>query len=59
MTNFEYMKETRAGSGVNKLTLSEDEKAVNIEYTNKFSCRVYIEGDSGCAIIKDILAALQ
>lgn len=55
---FELLKVTRAGSGVKKLTLSEDEKAVNIEYTNKFSRRAYIEGDSGCAIIKDVLAAL-
>ncbi len=55
----ELLKATRIGSDINKLTLNEDKKIVNIKYTNGSGRRVNIEGDSGYAIIKDVLAALQ
>ncbi len=54
----ELLKVTRIGSDINKLTLNEDKKIVNIKYTNGSGRRVNIEGDSGYAIIKDALAAL-
>lgn len=54
----ELLKVTRIGSDINKLTLNEDKKIVNIKYTNGSGRRVNIEGDSGYAIIKDVLAAL-
>lgn len=54
----ELLKVTRIGSDINKLTLDEDGKIVNVKYVNGFSRRVYIEGDSGAAIIKDVLAVL-
>lgn len=54
----ELLKVTRIGSDINKLILNDDKKIVNIKYTNGSGRRVNIEGDSGAAIIKDVLAAL-
>ncbi len=55
----ELLKVTGIGSDINELILSRDEEIVGIECTNKSGRRVYIEGDSGCTIIKDVLAALR
>lgn len=55
----ELLKVTGIESDINRLTLSRDKEIVSIECTNKSGQRVYIEGDSGCTIIKDVLAALQ
>ncbi len=54
----ELLKVTRIGNDINKLTLDEDKRIVNIEYTNGSGRCVNIECDSGYSIIKDVLAAL-
>lgn len=55
----ELLKATRIGSGINKLALSENRKLVEIRYQDGTKKSVNIEADSGYAIIKDVLAALQ
>ncbi len=49
---------TRIGSGIRTMALSEDKKLVEIRYEGGGSKSVNVDGDSGYAIIKDVLAAL-
>lgn len=49
---------TRIGGGIRTLTLSEDKKLVEIRYEAGGRKTVNVDGDSGYAIIKDVLAAL-
>lgn len=53
------LKATRAGSGIDKLQLSEDEETVQILFKNGFNRNVNIACDSGIAIIEDVIKALM
>ena len=48
------LEHTRAGSGLKELVLSDDQKEVCIIYENG-QRTVNIDGDSGLAMIKDVL----
>ncbi len=52
------LKVTRAGSDVDSLLLSSDEKTVSIVFNSGYSKDVNIEGDSGIAIMQDVAKAL-
>lgn len=52
------LKATRAGSGIDRLDLSEDRSAVIIRHTSGLWQRVNIVADSGYAIIKDVMYAI-
>lgn len=52
------LKATRAGSGIETLVLSEDEKNVTIRFSSGFAKDVNIECDSGIAIIQDVVKSL-
>lgn len=52
------LKATRIGSSIKKLRLSEDRKLVEIRYESGTGKLVNIDGDSGYAIIKDVMKAL-
>lgn len=52
------LKATRAGSDVDNLLLSNDEKTVSIVFNSGYSKDVNIEGDSGIAIMQDVAKAL-
>lgn len=52
------LKATRAGSDVDSLLLSNDEKTVSIVFNSGYSKDVNIEGDSGIAIMQDVAKAL-
>lgn len=52
------LKATRAGSGIETLVLSRDEKTVAIRFNSGFTKDVNIECDSGIAIIQDVVKAL-
>ncbi len=54
----ELLKVTRMGSDIDDLVLSGDRKMVSIRLKDGTGRCVNIEGDSGYAIIKDVLAAL-
>lgn len=54
----ELLKATRIGSGIDRLTLSADRKKVKIRYANGSGKLVNIDGDSGYAIIKDVMKVL-
>lgn len=49
---------TRAGAYIEKMTLSDDEKKVQIMFDSGCTRDVNIAGDSGIAIIKDVVKAL-
>ncbi len=52
------LKATRVGSNIDKMFLSEDSTEVVILFHSRGKKKVNIEGDSGYAIIKDVMAAL-
>lgn len=49
---------TRAGSGIENLVLNEAQDTVTIMFKTGSSRKVNIAGDSGIAIIKDVVKAL-
>lgn len=49
---------TRAGSNIEKLVLSEDERSVTIQFKAGGSRTVNIDADSGIAIICDVIEGL-
>ncbi len=52
------LKATRAGSGIDKLELTADEKEVRITFKSGFGKSVNVAGDSGIALIKDVISRL-
>lgn len=50
---------TRAGSGIEDLILSEDQKAVTVKFRNGGERQVNVECDSGIALIGDVIRALK
>ena len=46
---------TRCGENIADLVLSEDERFVTIEFKEGGKRRVCVEGDSGYAIIRDVM----
>lgn len=52
------LKETRIGSGIKEMSLDLEESNVEIEFKSGFFRKVNVEGNSGYAIIKDVLRAL-
>lgn len=52
------LKATRAGSSIETLVLSEDEKNVTIRFNSGCAKDVNIECDSGIAIIQDVVKSL-
>lgn len=50
---------TRAGSGIEDLILSEDQKAVTVKFRNGGEGQVNVECDSGIALIGDVIRALK
>lgn len=53
------LKATRAGSGIKKLVLSEDQKTVSIEFDSGGSRDVNVDCDSGIALVQDVIEALM
>lgn len=51
--------ETRAGGTIDDIRLSEDEETVSIYFLNGSIRDVNVACDSGIALIKDILRALE
>ncbi len=49
---------TRAGTHIEKMTLSDDENKIRITFDSGSSRDVNIACDSGIAIIKDVVSAL-
>lgn len=52
------LKATRAGSDIDALTLSGDEKTVKIRFCNGSERDVNVECDSGLELIKDVAKVL-
>lgn len=52
------LKVTRAGEDIKVLRLSEDENFVTIVWENGAEKKVYVEADSGAALIRDVMNAL-
>lgn len=50
---------TRAGVDITDLTLNEAQDKVTIHFINRCCKEVDIAGDSGIAIIKDVISKLQ
>lgn len=53
------LKATRAGSGIKKLVLSEDQKTVFIEFDSGGSRDVNVDCDSGIALVQDVIKVLM
>ena len=53
------LKATRAGSGIKKLVLSEDQKTVSIEFYSGGSRDVNVDCDSGIALVQDVIGVLM
>lgn len=53
------LKATRAGSGIEKLVLSEDQKTVTIEFSSGGSRDVNVDCDSGIALVQDVIRVLM
>ncbi|MCM1234874.1 MAG: hypothetical protein NC489_32635 [Ruminococcus flavefaciens] len=53
------LKATRAGSGIKRLVLSEDQKAVTIEFCSGGSREVNVDCDSGVALVQDVIKVLM
>lgn len=53
------LKATRAGSGIKKLVLSEDQKTVSIEFDSGGSRDVNVDCDSGIALVQDVIKVLM
>lgn len=53
------LKATRAGSGIKKLVLSEDQKTVSIEFDSGGSRDVNVACDSGIALVQDVIKVLM
>lgn len=49
---------TRAGANIEELILSEDERLITIKFKEGGSREVDVEGDSGYAIIRDVMARI-
>lgn len=49
---------TRAGANIEGLILSEDERFITIKFKKGGSREVNVEGDSGYAIICDVMARI-
>lgn len=54
----QLLKETRIGSNIREMYLDPEENNIIIEFKTGGRRRVNVEGDSGYAIIKDVLRAL-
>lgn len=52
------LKITRAGSGIEDLLLDESQREVTIVFEGGYKRKVNIEGDSGYAIIQDVMKAI-
>lgn len=52
------LKATRAGSNIDRLELTADEKEVRITFGSGFGKSVNVTGDSGIALIKDVISRL-
>lgn len=52
------LKATRAGAGIDKLKLSEDESKVRIIFLSGGEKTVNVECDSGIALIRDVISRL-
>lgn len=50
---------TRAGSGIGELLLSEDQATVTVRFLNGGEKKVNVECDSGIALVRDVLRALD
>lgn len=50
---------TRAGSGIGELLLSEDQATVTVRFRNGGEKKVNVECDSGIALARDVLKALD
>lgn len=50
---------TRAGWGIADLLLDDENRFVTILYRNGYTKRVSVEGDSGIALIRDILKEIN
>lgn len=53
------LKATRAGSGIKKLVLSEDQKTVSIEFDSGGSRDVNVDCDFGIALVQDVIKVLM
>lgn len=53
------LKVTRAGRGIKKLVLSEDQKTVTIEFSSGGSRDVNVDCDSGIALVQDVIRVLM
>lgn len=53
------LRATRAGSGIKKLVLSEDQKTVSIEFDSGGSRDVNVDCDSGIALVQDVIRVLM
>ncbi|MDE6853113.1 MAG: hypothetical protein K2J67_11635 [Lachnospiraceae bacterium] len=53
------LKATRAGSGIEKLVLSEDQKTVAIMFSSGGSRDVNVDCDSGIELVKDVIRVLM
>ena len=53
------LKATRAGSGIKKLVLSEDQKTVSIEFDSGGSRDVNVDCDSGIELVQDVIKVLM
>ena len=52
------LKQTRAGADILRLHLNEAQDEVTIIFNNRFTKKVNIAGDSGMAIITDVVKRL-
>lgn len=54
----QLLKETRIGSNIREMYLDPEENNVTVEFKTGGRRRVNVEGDSGYAIIKDVMRTL-
>lgn len=50
---------TRAGREIEELDLSEDQNTVTIQFRNGYRRDVCVEADSGIALIRDVIRAVD
>lgn len=53
------LEATRAGGGIEKMELTEDQHFVVLHWGSGCTQRVNIQADSGVAIVKDVLKAIS
>ncbi len=52
-------KTTRAGADIQKMLLSDDEDTVTIFYENGGTKQVFVGGDSGISLMRDVLKVIN